>query len=363
MGASGMAVNARPVVGGTDGDRGGVEAHASRGLAVLDVVAAPMHAVRVRTLGGFGIVRDGRLVRAAEWNSKKARDLLKLLICKRGRSVPREVLIGTLWPEEEPARCSNRLSVALSTVRSMLDPEHRHEPDHFVRSDKHLVALTNLPIDVEEFLATAVRVTGRPHDIDQMCAAEALYTGDFLEEDAYEDWAVSLREQARAAYFAIARNLVHAAAAAGAYDLAVRMCLRVLDRDPYDEEVHLSLISVLSAAGHHGQARVAYSGYLRRMAELEIEPAPFPELRRRVPPRPTVRVRLSAAASARLSAGELELPGEHLVVDQPAEQEVAGRRLVGEFSVGMLGGLTAPVDLPVATGGNHAPGRVDVVAE
>jgi LuxR family maltose regulon positive regulatory protein len=132
----------------------------------------------------------------------------------------------------EPARCGDRLSVALSTVRSMLDPGHRHEPDHFVSSDKHLVALVNLPVDVEEFLAAAARVTGRPHTIDELVAAEALYTGDFLEEDAYEDWAVSLREQARAAYFAVARNLVHAAGDAGACDLAVWTCLRVLDRDP-----------------------------------------------------------------------------------------------------------------------------------
>lgn len=280
MGAIGMAVSVRPVADGAVGEHRGVEAHTTSGLALLDVVAAPVRAVRVRTLGGFGIVRDGRPVRAAEWNSKKARDLLKLLICKRGRPVPREVLIGTLWPEEEPARCANRLSVALSTVRSMLDPEHRHDPDHFVSSDKHLVALVNLPIDVEEFLAAAAHVAGRSHDIERLCAAEALYTGDFLEEDAYEDWAVSLREQARAAYFAVARNLVHVAADTGACDLAVRTCLRVLDRDPYDEETHLSLISVLAVAGHHGQARAGYSNYTRRMAELEIEPAPFPALRR-----------------------------------------------------------------------------------
>lgn len=358
MGAIGMAVSVRPVVG-TTGDTGGGEEHATSGLALLDVVAPPVRAVRVRTLGGFGIVRDGRPVRSGEWNSKKARDLLKLLICKRGRPVAREVLIGTLWPDEEPVRCANRLSVALSTVRSMLDPEHRHEPDHFVRSDKYLVALANLPVDVEEFLAAAVQVTGRSNAIDELCVAEALYTGDFLEEDLYEDWAVSMREQARAAYLTVARTLAHAAGDAGAYDLAVQTWLRILDRDPYDEEVHLCLISVLVAARRHGQARNSYANYTRRMAELEIEPAPFPALRRS----PAVRVPAAHCGSGCGSARELELPGEHLVVHQLAEQEVAGCRLVDEFRMGMLGGLAAPVDFPTLVGRDHAPRRIDMVAE
>ncbi|HXL44759.1 MAG TPA: hypothetical protein VN960_11970, partial [Gaiellaceae bacterium] len=38
-------------------------------------------------------------------------------------------------------------------------------------------------------------------------SAEASYTGDFLEEDLYADWAVSLREEVRAAYIAVAGAL------------------------------------------------------------------------------------------------------------------------------------------------------------
>ncbi len=267
----------------------GVQALTVPAVGLLSAISVPLRAVQVRTLGGFRILRDGQPVRATEWNSKKARDLLKRLISRRGRPTPREVLIEALWPGEDCARCANRLSVALSTVRTMLDPERRYEPDHFVRADKHVVGLANLRIDVEEFLAAAARVAGRSPELQvlhELRMAEALYTGDFLEEDPYEDWAVPLREQAKAAYLAVAMKLADAARNLGDEDLAVLCYLRVLERDPYDEEAHLRLTEVLTASGHHGQAQASYRCYTRRMAELGIEPAPFPDPRHR-PLQPT----------------------------------------------------------------------------
>lgn len=262
----------------------GVRELAVPAAGLLSAISVPVRTVQVRTLGGFCILRNGQPVRTTEWNSKKARDLLKRLISRRGRPTPREILIAALWPEEDSARCANRLSVALSTVRAMLDPERRHEPDHFVRADKHVVALANLRIDVEEFLAAAGRVAGRSPELQvlhELRMAEALYTGDFLEEDPYEDWAVPLREQAKAAYLAVAMKLADAARNLGDEDLAVLCYLRVLERDPYDEEAHLRLTAVLTASGHHGQAQASYRCYTRRMAELGIEPAPFPDSRHR----------------------------------------------------------------------------------
>jgi DNA-binding SARP family transcriptional activator len=55
----------------------------------------------------------------------------------------------------------------------------------------------------------------------------------------------------------------------------------VLSRDPYDERAHLQLVSALSAAGRHGEARRAYRAYSGRMAEIDVEPAPFPDPRSR----------------------------------------------------------------------------------
>jgi ATP/maltotriose-dependent transcriptional regulator MalT len=238
----------------------------------------------VESLGRFRVLRDGAAVPLAAWQSKKARDLLKLLIARRGRPTPRDVVMEALWPDGDPARVGNRLSVALSTLRSVLDPERRFEPDRFVDAGRDAIGLElgNLDVDVERFLAEAAAGLDlwRRGEADaareRLVAAEAVYAGDFLEEDAYEDWAVALREEARATYISVARLLGEDALARGERDLAARYLLRSLEKDPYDEEAHLTLVELLASGGRHGEARRAYRTYAARMEEISVEAVPFP---------------------------------------------------------------------------------------
>jgi LuxR family maltose regulon positive regulatory protein len=77
-------------------------------------------------------------------------------------------------------------------------------------------------------------------------------------------------------YVRVARRLAGDAHAAGDHDSAVRLLLRVLERDSYDEEAHLALVSALVDAGRHGEARRAFRAYRGRMGEVGVEPASFP---------------------------------------------------------------------------------------
>jgi ATP/maltotriose-dependent transcriptional regulator MalT/DNA-binding SARP family transcriptional activator len=248
--------------------------------------------VALHTLGAFRVIRAGTPVPLAEWQSRKARDVLRILIARRGRAVPRDFLMETLWPEEDPAKLTNRLSVALATVRGVLDPNKEHPTEHFVSADKNAVRLEleNVAVDVEEFLAAAsaglaLLRDGRDGEArDRLAAAEAAYAGDFLEEDAYEDWALPLREEAQAVYVRVARALAADAAAAGDHDAAARYFLRVLEHDGYDENAHLGLVSTLLDAGRHGEARRFFRDYCVRMEEIAVEPAPFPARERAVAP-------------------------------------------------------------------------------
>ena len=189
-----------------------------------------------------------------------------------------------LWPGENPEPLANRLSVALARARTVLDPLREGASDHFIGGDPTSVWLDQdeLHVDVEVFLAEAsagmaLLDQGRDWEAKELLdAAEAKYAGDFLEEDLYEEWTTGLREEARALYISVAHALARIARQADDHDATVRYLLRVLQRDPHDEEAHLGLVSALSRAGRHGEARRSYGFYVTRMEELGVEPAPMP---------------------------------------------------------------------------------------
>jgi DNA-binding SARP family transcriptional activator len=251
---------------------------------VSELRAASVPPVAIAALGGFRVLRDGTPVPLAEWQSKKARDLLKILVSRRGRPISREALFEALWPDDDPEPLANRLSVALTTVRSILDPDRRFPAEHYILADKSSVALDldHLPTDVERFFVLAERARasaaadGDGTAFRALAEAEAAYTGDFLEEDPYEEWAAPVREEAQAMYLGVARAMAVQSSARGDVDGAIRLWLRVLEKDPFDEGAHLELVGMLNRAGRHGEARRRFGIYAERMTEIGVEAAPFP---------------------------------------------------------------------------------------
>lgn len=240
-------------------------------------------AIAINTLGGFRVFRSGEPVQVTEWGSRKARDLVKLLVARRGAPVVREEVEALLWPDD-PDRSARRLSVLLSTIRGVLDPDKAMPPDHYVGADHDTVWLVreHVEIDVELFLREAAQ--GREllaaGDVRQaeavLTRAAARYLGEFCADDPYADWAAGARELARHTFIEIVAELGRLADARAEHGDAVRHRLRILDVDPYDEDAHLALVKALIAQRRHGEARRAYRTYCAKLAELDLEPAPFP---------------------------------------------------------------------------------------
>ncbi len=241
--------------------------------------------IAITTLGGFRVSRDGTPIDVGDWGSRKARDLLKLLVARRGAPVVRDEAATLLWPDE-PDRSSRRLSVLLSTIRSTLDPRKSWPADHYVAADHDTVWLVreHVDVDVELFLretaeARRLLATGEPAKAEALLAqATARYLGEFCADDPYADWTAGLRELARHTFVEAAASLAALADERGDPAEAVRHRLRIIDVDPYDEAAHLGLIRSLSAQRRHGEARRAYRTYCARLAELDVDPAPFPTM-------------------------------------------------------------------------------------
>lgn len=160
----------------------------ARGFAGLAQRA--MHRPRVRVLGVFEVISV--CGRRAEWNSRKARELLKRLVAARGAALSREVLMDALWPGEPPARLGNRFSVAINVVRRALDPQRIMPTQHYLVTDAESVRLDidNVDVDLERFLSLAPR-----DDETSRATARGLYVGEAFSDEPYADWAAALREE------------------------------------------------------------------------------------------------------------------------------------------------------------------------
>jgi DNA-binding SARP family transcriptional activator len=229
--------------------------------------------VEVRVLGGFEVLVDDRPVDAAAWQSRKARDVLRILVARRGRPVARDELAELVWPDEDDARTGHRLSVLLSILRNVLDPNRAGPPDRYVDARSGSVRLVRSPlrIDVEDFLADAtlaVRLVARAdrsgrrdRDLaearDLLATAVAVYHGHAFEDEPYADWAVPLREEARAVHLRALRTLAELSCAAADPEQAIGCLHAILADDPYDELAHRLLIETLARAGRHGESRRA----------------------------------------------------------------------------------------------------------
>ncbi|MGA5701428.1 BTAD domain-containing putative transcriptional regulator [Peterkaempfera bronchialis] len=257
----------------------------------------PVPEVAVETLGHFAVRLAGTPLPPADWQSRKARELVKVLAGRLGRPVTRTALAALLWPQVPSEVAHRRLSVLISTVRAVLDPARRHPADRFLVTDPATVRIDtdHVALDTVRFHAAARAALAadaaaqRSRDaaadadpVGRLEVAAAMYTGDFCDDgELTGEWS----EQPRAALAELHRDLVRTLARRclrlGRPDAAAGWYLRLTGQDGYDESAHLGLVAALSAAGRHGEALRRYREYVARMAEIEVRPAPFP-----TPPNP-----------------------------------------------------------------------------
>lgn len=159
----------------------------ARGFVALAQRA--MYRPSIRVLGGFEVV--SLCGKRAEWSSRKARELLKMLVAARGVPTSREVFMDVLWPGEAPAALSNRFSVAVTVIRRALDPDRMRPTQHYVVTEGESIRLdtANVDVDLERFLSLA-----QMKDAASMLAAKQLYRGAAFSEELYADWAIKVRD-------------------------------------------------------------------------------------------------------------------------------------------------------------------------
>jgi predicted ATPase len=148
-----------------------------------------MAAVAITLLGGFGAVVDGVPVADDGWRLRKARDLVKLLALAPGRRLHREQAMDALWGDRTPDAAANNLYQAVHAARRAVGA------DAILVRDEVLTLAAEVDVDAFERAAAEARRQRTP---SAYRAALALYTGELLPENRYDDWAMPRRDELEA---------------------------------------------------------------------------------------------------------------------------------------------------------------------
>jgi len=144
------------------------------------MLSGGMQKVSVTLLGGFGAEVDGVPVPDSAWRLRKAKELVKLLALADGHHLHREQAMDALWPDRDLAAAANNLNQAVHAARRALGAEAIELQDGLLRLDADL--------DVEAFERAATDAR-RDRTAAACERALALYGGELLPENRYDDWA------------------------------------------------------------------------------------------------------------------------------------------------------------------------------
>src|SRR5215210_5264853 len=110
-------------------------------------------ALRVKLFGAFSVSVGARTIRKAEWRSKKAATLVKLLALAEGHRLHREQAMDLLWPDSARSRAANNLRQVLYGARRILGSASGSPGRYLVLGEEHLLMCPEgqLWVDVEAF--------------------------------------------------------------------------------------------------------------------------------------------------------------------------------------------------------------------
>ena len=250
--------------------------------------------LEIATLGRFEVRRNHDLLTGGNWSRRKVVDLFKLLLSAEQHRLHREQIQEILWPSSSIEQASNSFGKTLYLLRRALEPElaaGKGSSSLYVSLDHDTLMLIPgaIKIDADDFEAFTKQLQSRVRSrtgeelesqhtklLDEFDSVLALYKGDYLPEDLYEDWSHRRRDRLRRIHSWLLENAAELAIASGKGQRASEYLLELLEGNSADESTHRQLMLVYARMGRRRDALNQYL-LLRRALKEELRTTPLPE--------------------------------------------------------------------------------------
>lgn len=221
--------------------------------------------IKIQCLGCFSVFLPNSPNQELKWRTKKARELFAYLFHLQGSSVSREILVELLWPEAGMKSAIALFHTTLYSIRQAFAQEGLEELISYEKK-KYSLNMQLVASDLEE-------LTVYFHD-KNACAENpeeiiSLYSGSYMGNSGYL-WSYGMAKELENQYLKILQSGAAKRTSQRQLEAAIPFFQRMLEADPYNEEIITRLIQCLYKSGKQSEAKQQYDR-IQKLYQEDLE--------------------------------------------------------------------------------------------
>jgi DNA-binding SARP family transcriptional activator len=224
----------------------------------------------IRVLGPL-LIEDGeRTLGARDLGGARPKQVLEILLCARGHSVPAERIAEALWGDTPPQDAGGSLHTFVSVLRRNLAPSGDVARQIVVtESEAYRFATDRVVFDLDRFDALLEQSAHQPTRAARASLEQALdlVRGEPFEDEPYAAWAADLRGSYQGRILGARLDAADLALAELDFAAALAHAGEAVTTDPFSERAQRSEMLSLYALGRGHEALKRYRNFRRRLGE------------------------------------------------------------------------------------------------
>ncbi|MFZ2097380.1 MAG: BTAD domain-containing putative transcriptional regulator [Anaerolineales bacterium] len=229
----------------------------------------PPPPIKITTFGGWRVQVGARVVDRQALRQRCSGELLGLLLISPARTISSDQVIDALWPEKESNATQTLFHHATSALRRALEPDLPEKfPSRYVEVSDGRVTLRLPPsstVDFETF-------TGH-HRRGEWGATLTCYSGEFLPQYRYADWAITKRQRLVQDYQHALLEMAKTWLVEDRLIETLDACRKILAAEPWHEQAVLLGMRACLRMENRPEALRLYKTLKKKLNdELGIEP-------------------------------------------------------------------------------------------
>ncbi|MCU1264500.1 MAG: hypothetical protein JWM21_818 [Acidobacteria bacterium] len=235
----------------------------------------------INMLGPIEIFRDPtRPLGADAWTTRRARDILCFIASRRHRRASKDAIIDAFWGETDLEVVEKNFHPTVSHIRKALNSNQPLKQNFLLyrEGDYQFNQEFSYRIDIEDFdrLLTEGENARRARQFEECIkayeSAIALCRGEFM-QGSYDLWVEEQRTYYGKQYLRLLESLAAVAEKMQDWGRSMQLGQRILQDDPFREDVHCMLMRAHAATGNRGAVKDQFEELRRLLAkELGVEP-------------------------------------------------------------------------------------------